>query len=471
MENVQDALTQPGQWFLDHSTSAWTLTYLANPGENPNTDTVIIPQAPQLLVASGLQYVTFQGLTFAHDNFVVPFLGHKASELEAQIPGAVSFQNSQHITVDGLAVTQISGTGLEFITCLNGQSPSYCLNTDPNGVNANDLIQNSAFYDIGALGMRIGDPYIPYAVAGALVNADGNLAHSMTVQNNVVEGYGRTIPSSFGIGQGHGHDNLYTHNDVYDGYHCAISISEQAPDTVRPLGIGNANNTISFNHVYNLLQGIMNDGGSIRIEGGNNTYTAPGNKILNNKLHDVSDASAMDPNGYGGDGIYLDNQTGAVDVENNLVYRVSANAVYTPQGPSAPGEPNLIVNNILSYARIAMIGISTPYPYGVPSVANQAFQVKNNIFYFDRSNTSAPRFWVQGGCVYPGPFPYPEFMLFANNSTGARTALSPPSPRRSKCSRIPLRVRPRHAMATRTTGRSTRWRNGNRRWGRTSTAS
>ncbi len=415
VENVQDALTQPGQWFLDHSTSAWTLTYLANPGENPNTDTVIIPQAPQLLVATGLQYVTFQGLTFEHDNFVVPFLGHKASELEAQIPGAVSFQNSQHITVDGLAVTQISGTGLEFITCLNGQSPSYCLNTDPNGVNANDLIQNSAFYDIGALGMRIGDPYIPYAVAGALVNADGNLAHSMTVQNNVVEGYGRTIPSSFGIGQGHGHDNLYTHNDVYDGYHCAISISEQAPDTVRPLGIGNANNTISFNHVYNLLQGIMNDGGSIRIEAGNEEYTAPGNRILNNKIHDVSDASAMDPNGYGGDGIYLDNQTGAVDVENNLVYRVSANAVYTPQGPSAPGEPNLIVNNILSYARIAMIGISTPYPYGVPSVANQAFQVKNNIFYFDRSNTSAPRFWVQGGCVYPGPFPYPEFMLFANN--------------------------------------------------------
>ena len=47
-----------------------------------------------------------------------------------------------------------------------------------------------------------------------------------TVQNNVVEGYGRTIPASFGIGQGMGHDNLYTHNDVYDGYHCAISTSQ-----------------------------------------------------------------------------------------------------------------------------------------------------------------------------------------------------------------------------------------------------
>ncbi|HEX7140752.1 MAG TPA: hypothetical protein VF219_23065 [Vicinamibacterales bacterium] len=32
VENVQDQLTQPGQWFLDRSVSPWTLTYLANPG-------------------------------------------------------------------------------------------------------------------------------------------------------------------------------------------------------------------------------------------------------------------------------------------------------------------------------------------------------------------------------------------------------------------------------------------------------
>ena len=58
---MEDELTQPGQWFLDRSTTPWTLTYLANPGENPNTDTVIVPQLTQFLVASNLQYVTFQG--------------------------------------------------------------------------------------------------------------------------------------------------------------------------------------------------------------------------------------------------------------------------------------------------------------------------------------------------------------------------------------------------------------------------
>ena len=408
VDNVQDLLTQPGQWFLDHSTTPWTLTYLANSGENPNNDMVIIPQVPQLLVASGLQYVTFRGLTFEHDNYTVPPLGHKSSELEADISGAVSFQNAQYVTFDSGVVTQTAGTGLEFISCINGQSPNYCAATNANGTTANDVIENSAFYDIGVLGVRIGDPYAP-------VDTDANVPHAMTVQNNVVEGYGRTTPASFGIGQGLGHDNLYTHNDVYDGYHCAISISEQAPDTIKPAGIGNANNTISFNHVYNLLQGIMNDGGSIRIEAGNQAYTAPGNRILNNRIHDVTDASIMDPNGYGGHGIYMDNQTGLVDVENNLVYRVSAATVYTPQGPSAPNEANIIRNNILAFGRVAMVSITFPYPYGVPAAANQVFVISNNLFYFDRTNASTPKFWVQGGCVYPGGFPYLQFQQWNTN--------------------------------------------------------
>ena len=408
VDNVQDALTQPGQWFLDHSTAPWTLTYLANPGENPNTDIVVAPQLPQVLVATGLQYVTFQGLTFEHDDYVVPSAGHKSSELEADIRAAVSFQNSQFITFDSGTVTQISGAGLEFISCVNGASPAYCVLNSANAATANDVIQNSAVYDTGALGIRIGDPYIN-------ADSDANVPQSMTVQNNVVEGYGRTIPASFGIGQGFGHDNLYTHNDVYDGYHCAISISESASDITKPNGIGNANNTISFNHVYDLLQGIMNDGGAIRIAAGNNAYTAPGNKILNNKIHDVSDASALDSNGYGGDGIYLDNQTGLVDVENNLVYRVSGNAVYTPQGPSLPNEANVIRNNILAYASQSMVAINYPYPYGVPPVIPEVFVVTGNLFYFDRSNTSSPKFFVQGGCLYAGGVAFPQFQQWSSN--------------------------------------------------------
>ena len=394
VENVQDALTLPGQWFVDHSTTPWTLTYLANAGRESElgsrNHSAVTPGAG----GSNLQYVTFQGLTFEHDNYVVAPTGHVSVELEPDVSAAVSFQNSQHITFDSGIVTQTSGTGLEVIPCLNtASSPAYCVSTNLNAVVANNLIENSAFYDVGALGIRIGEPF-------AGVNTDANVAQFTTVENNVVEGYGRAVPASFGIGQGMGHDNLYTHNDVYDGYHCAISTSQSIGATVKPSGIGNANNIISFNHVYNLLQGIMNDGGSIRIDGGNSVFTAAGNKILNNKIHDVTDASIMDSNGYGGNGVYMDDHTGLVDVENNLVYRVSGAAVYTPHGPEAPNEANTIKNNILAFARLSMVSDNGPYDDGVPATAEQAFVVTNNLFYFDRTNNSGPPFRVQGGCSY-----------------------------------------------------------------------
>ena len=408
VENVADALTQPGQWFLDRSVAPWTLTYLANPGENPNADTVVIPQVTQLLVTSNLAYVTFQGLTFEHDNYVVPFTGHASTELEADIPGAVSFQNSQHITFDSGTVTQTSGTSLEMIPCLNPTSPAYCVATNVNALVTNNVVENSAFYDVGAEGIRIGNPF-------QQADNDANVPQFTTVQNNVVEGYGRTIPAAFGIGQGMGHDNLYTHNDVYDGYHCAISTSQSILETTVPAGMGNANNVISFNHVYNLLQGIMNDGGSIRIDGGNAAFTAAGNKILNNRIHDVTDASIMDSNGYGGHGVYLDDGTGLVDVENNLIYRVSGFGVYTPRGPAALNQANTVRNNIVAFARMALVAVGDPYKNGAFTSIPQSFVYSNNLFYFDRSSSSNPKFLADGGCLYSDGFPFTQYQLWKSN--------------------------------------------------------
>jgi len=64
IEDVKEALKKPGEWYLDRCTDppgctnsdgTWTLTYLAKPGENPNKQSVIVPQLPQLLAAEGLE--------------------------------------------------------------------------------------------------------------------------------------------------------------------------------------------------------------------------------------------------------------------------------------------------------------------------------------------------------------------------------------------------------------------------------
>ncbi|HMH45051.1 MAG TPA: hypothetical protein VK557_16295, partial [Pyrinomonadaceae bacterium] len=201
VENVEDALTEPGQWFLDHSGApgTWTLTYLARPAENPNIGNVIIPQTqPPLVTASGLQHVTFQGLTFAYDNYLVPLAGHPGRELDIDINPMLSIQNSQHITFDSGTLEHISGAGLEIISCLPAdpnkakpfnEPPTWCVDVDTNAVTSNNVVKNSRFYDIGALGMRIGDPWVP-------LETDANIPQQITVENNVVEGYGRIIPNA-----------------------------------------------------------------------------------------------------------------------------------------------------------------------------------------------------------------------------------------------------------------------------------
>ncbi len=153
IENVEDSLTLPGQCFLDRASTPWTLTYLANPGENPEHRCGHrAPQVTQLLVASALQYVTFRGLTFEHDNFTMPTTGYNG---DSPIISALSFQNSQYITFDSVTVAQTSGTGLEFISCIDRNSPKWCVAYNAAGVSANNVIQNSAFYDLAAAGVRI----------------------------------------------------------------------------------------------------------------------------------------------------------------------------------------------------------------------------------------------------------------------------------------------------------------------------
>jgi uncharacterized protein (TIGR03437 family) len=402
IENVEDALSEPGQWFLDRSATPWTLTYLANHGENPNNDTVIAPQLLQLLVASGLQYVTFQGLTFEHDNYTMPATGYNGT---ADLISGISFQNSQHITVDSTIVTETSGGGLEFVSCIDKSSPNWCVAFNTAGVAANNTIQNSALYDLAADGIRIG-------VSGNATDTNANVPQFNTVQNNVVEGFGRVYPGTKAISQGQGHDNLYTHNDVYDGYKGAIKVCYCANSDVNPPFTNN--NVISFNDVYNVFQGIMNDSGSIYFGVGTPSppQSGTGNKMLNNKVHDVNDASVMDSDGYGGDGLYADDFSGQVDMENNLIYRVSGNAISFSGPRAGAGQSSTVKNNILAFARQSMLNAYDPYSFGTMPPLPMFFNASSNLMYFDRKASDS--FYVQGGCTYAGEA-YTAYEQWSNN--------------------------------------------------------
>jgi hypothetical protein len=369
VENVKNALTQPGQWFLDRSNATWKLDYLANTGEDPSTDTVIIPQATQVMIATGLQYVTFQGLTFEHDNFTVPSEGYAYMRLDQGITSAVSCQNCQNVTFDGDVITQTTGTGIDFTT------------TSSTATTAHNMFVNGGIFDVASHGIRIG-------LLAANSDTTGNVPQFTTIENTVIEGFGRVFPKGFGIAQGCNHDNLYTHNDIYDGYSGGINIGAlNCP-------VGNTslakNNVASFNKVYNLGQGVTNDFGCVYFNTTPLGAVPPsGNQALNNVCHDVTDASIVDADGYGGQGVYIDNYTGNVNVENNLVYRVSGSTVAQTCGPQGvlQDSHNIIKNNILAFSRLSVKQEGcTP-----SSASNKLFEMTNNLIIYDKGN-------IQGGC-------------------------------------------------------------------------
>ncbi len=379
VENIKNEFTQPGQWFLDRSQSPWTLSYLANSGQNPNTDTVIIPQmlvaTPQVLVATNLQYVTFEGLTFEHDNFTVPAQGYAYERLDQLITSAVSCQNCQNVIFDADIITQTSGTGIDFTT------------TSASAMTANNAFVNGGIFDVASHGIRIG-------LLSANSDTAQNVPQFTMVENNVIEGFGRVFPKGFGIAQGCNHDNLYANNDIYDGYSGGINIGALNCPTGGPSLA--SNDVAQFNNIYNLGQGVSNDFGCVYF----NTTPAgavppTGNQALNNVCHDVTDSNVFSATlpgvaGYGGQGIYLDNNTGSVNVENNLVYRVSGSTVAQtcgPQGPNLTNVQNTIKNNILAFSResVKQQGC-TP-----ANATNKLFDMTNNLIIYDKGN-------IQGGC-------------------------------------------------------------------------
>jgi hypothetical protein len=367
VENIKDDLTLAGQWFLDRSKTPWTLTYLANSGENPPTDTVIVPQSTQVLVATGLQWVTFQGITFEHDNWTVPALGYASVSQEPTIPAAVGCYNCQNVSMNGVVVTQTSGGAMEFYT------------TSKTATTAHNTIENGAFYDIGVFGLRNG-------LLAQYTDTDSNVAQFATVENNIIAGYGRHIPSGIAIEQGDGHDNTYTHNEIYDGYHSGIEVCNLGCPPGSQNSHGAFNNVSSFNYIYNIGQGITDDMGAIYY---NTDPNATGNQVLNNKIHDVSDASALDADGYAGQGIYLDENTSSALVENNLVYRTSAVGQAQTCGPQTAGVPNTIKNNIFAYGRLG----TKQEGCDPPASGVLQFTFTNNLVYFDMG-------YVQTGYVY-----------------------------------------------------------------------
>jgi hypothetical protein len=407
IENTKDAFDreredgQTGIWFLDRSSARWTLSYIANGGEKPNAGDVVIPQLQpagptggSIISAKGLRYVTFQGITFEVDDFIPPSHGFNDDDNgENMLPSAIDCESCQHVTFDRITVRHTSASGLQIASSDGHAGPSA----------SNDFVQNSAFYDLGSSGIHIG-----HAPSGS--DFTSSVVHAITVQNNIVQGYSRVFADGEGFAQGNGNNITYQHNDINDGYHAGISICQSGCPG------DNGNNIVArYNRLWNFMQGITSDGGALYFDIGNLNKSGSGNQVLNNVIHDVSDASVIDQKilgtGYGGHGVYLDAQTAGVSVENNVIYRVSSDTTMVAQGPADGQAPNTFRNNILAYGRKGMFVEGNAWPQNCTNTLR--VNLVSNIMYFDQTDATA--FYVIQGCADSCSMSFNDYQNFQRN--------------------------------------------------------
>ncbi len=342
VENVLEGLDQPGEWYLDRK--AGKLYYLPMPGEKIDSVEIVAPVAPALIRIEGdplrrqfVEHLRFRGLSLRYTHFDLPAGNSNDNQGSASVPAAIVLRGARHCAFENCTIENLGTFAFELAA----------------GCRDNRFAHNQLRH-LGAGGFRVNGAA---QQAHPLQRTGGN-----EICDNALGPYGDEFPSAVGVLLMNTEGNRVAHNEIHHGRYTGVSLGwvwGYQRSTSR-------DNVVEYNHIHDIGQGLLSDMGGVYTLG-----VSPGTVIRNNLIHDV------DANHYGGWGIYNDEGSTHILIENNVVYNTKF------AGYNIHFAKEITVrNNIFAFGRMEQLSRGRVEPH-------KSVFFENNIVYWTEGSLLA----------------------------------------------------------------------------------